>query len=544
MGHLYSVSGQIYQEAQEYIPNITMTEVAGALVYLNNKQNIVLDKTTKAGITAIYEPWFCQIEKESAEELLDRKKTAIVSDKERALNYSNKLASVGPKTEKLAKRKKRFSLDKVVETAIDEWESQVSLSLSNEQKQGVKNALIEPVSVLTGLPGTGKTMSLKAVVNILKEAGISFLLCAPTGIAAKNLANVTGLPAHTIHRAFSAQGSSDEKRESSYTGITGRDSGADLNSSDSDWGYSKDQPHPAEVLILDEASMLDQHLLYRVLDCTSSSCRIVFVGDAAQLPSVGPGNVLRDLIASGRFPVVSLTSIFRQKDTSDIVFAAHDIFHGKMPDLQIKSDFSLVEISDEGQVLEFIKQMSSKLYDKRANFQVLSPRHSGTVGVTNINDHLRNLLNPRRDGLVEIKLGGDTVREDDRIMVFKNKYKLDVFNGDVGKISSINTKVKEVEVKIFGETPLFIKIPYKDVPGFIRLAYACTVHKAQGLEYDFIIMPIVDSFRHQLQRNLLYTAVTRAKKKVILVGTRTALQKAILNDKEDMRRTLLKERLT
>ena len=542
MGHLYSVSGQIYQEAQEYIPTITLADVANALVYLNNEQTIVIDKLTKPGTVAIYEPWFWQIEQDSALDLVSRQKTAIVTDKERALNYGAKLASIGPKTEKVSKRKKP-SLSKVVEAAIDEWEGQVKLTLSANQKQGVKNALLEPVSVLTGLPGTGKTLSLRAVVNILKEAGVSFLLCAPTGIAAKNLTNVTGLQAHTVHRAFSAKGSSDEKRESSYTGIVGGDSGADLNASDSDWGYCKESPHPAEVLILDESSMLDQHLLYRVLDCTSSTCRIVFVGDAAQLPSVGPGNVLRDLIASGKFPVVSLDEIYRQKDTSDIVFAAHDIFHGKMPDLQHKSDFSLVEVSDENQVLDFIRQLSAKLYEKRSNFQVLSPRHSGTVGVTNLNDHLRNLLNPRRDGLVEVKLGNDTIREDDRIMVFKNKYKLDVFNGDVGKVSDINTKTKEVELKIFGEVPLFLKIPYKDVPGFIRLAYACTVHKAQGLEYDFIIMPIVDGFKHQLQRNLLYTAVTRAKKKVILVGTRTALQKAILNDKEDMRRTLLKDRL-
>jgi exodeoxyribonuclease V alpha subunit len=202
-----------------------------------------------------------------------------------------------------------------------------------------------------------------------------------------------------------------------------------------------------------------------------------------------------------------------------------------------------VEIREESFVLDFIRQLAVKFYEKRYNFQVLSPRHAGTVGVTNLNAVLREALNPRRNGIVEIKLGGDIIREDDRIMIFKNKYKLDVFNGDVGKISGISTKTKEVELKIFGETPLFIKLPYRDVPGFVRLAYACTVHKSQGLEYDYIIMPIVDSFKQQLQRNLLYTAVTRAKKKVVLVGTRTALQSAVLNDKEDLRRTLLKDRL-
>ena len=308
------------------------------------------------------------------------------------------------------------------------------------------------------------------------------------------------------------------------------------------WGYS-DAKHPAEIVVVDESSMLDQSLLYRILVSTSEKCRLVFVGDAAQLPPVGPGNVLRDLVNSKVVPVVALTDIFRQEDTSDIVYAAHEIHRGRTPKVENPSDFSLVPLSDESDVLNSICKISDKLYSRRENFQILSPRHAGTVGVTSLNTRLRDLLNPKVSGLQEVRVGQDTMREGDRIMVIKNNYKLKVYNGDVGKISRINIKLKEVEVKIHGVTPIFITFSFKEVPVYLRLAYACTVHKAQGLEYEYIVMPIVESFGRQLQRNLLYTAITRASKKVILVGTKTALSKAIANDNEDQRNTLFLERL-
>lgn len=388
------------------------------------------------------------------------------------------------------------------------------------------------------------TTSLQAVVRILQEANTSFLLCAPTGIAAKNLSNLTGAPAYTIHRAFAAKGVSDKKQEATYTGIVGgaRASIGKIGEGEF-WEYGLDNPHPAEVIVIDEASMLDQHLIYRLLTCTSPQCRMIIVGDAAQLPSVGPGNVLRGMIASGQFPVVNLTKIFRQKDTSDIVYAAHAIYRGEVPVCEPPSDFSLVQVSGEGQVLKVILRLAEKLYKQRRNFQILSPRHAGIVGVTNLNANLREILNPRRAGLREIRLKDDMLREDDRIMIVKNNYKFGVYNGDVGKISRIDSKAREVELKIFGAPPLFIRVPFQNVPKFVRMAYACTVHKVQGLEYDVIVMPLVDSFRHQLQRNLLYTAVTRAKKKVILVGAHTALTAAVINNKEDLRNTLFQERL-
>lgn len=548
LGHLFMRTGQIVAEVRQYIPDISDQAIAESLRDLHVDKSLRLDRETLPGVTAVYDPWAWTMESEATRMLGERKITAKYGDKTgEGLDvkaYIDRLSGVGNKTLK-ASKKKGAKLLKVAQIAIEEWGGSTSFVLSKTQEEGVLHALTEPISILTGLPGTGKTTSLFAVVRILQDSGIPFLLCAPTGIAAKRLASLTGAYAYTIHRAFAARGSFDERRETTYAGIVGDSdvSGAGNMGEGEFWGYDADSPHPAEVVIIDESSMVDQHLLYRLLSCTSSKCRMVFVGDAAQLPPVGPGNVLRDLIGSGRFPVTSLTEIFRQKDTSDIVFAAHAIYRGEVPEAQRESDFSLIETESDEQVLEVIRKLARKLYDKRKNFQVLSPKHAGTVGVTNLNSKLRALLNPAAPGLAEVKVGDDTIREDDRIMVIKNDYKLGVFNGDVGKIARIDRKAKEVEIKIFGETPLYVKVEFKNVPSLIRLAYACTVHKAQGLEYECIVMPLVDSFKHQLQRNLLYTAVTRAKQRVFLVGTRTALATAIRNDKEDQRNTLFRPRL-
>ena len=544
MGHLYMRTGQLLGTARTLIPNVTAKDISEALKECHDNKDLVVDKQTLSGSVAIYEPWSWEMESEGAKLVVQRQKTAAYKKGHLDVKlYLKRLQGVGPNTKAKATTK-RPRLAAVIKTAIEEWGLSSHITLSEKQKQGVFNALTEPVSILTGLPGTGKTVSLRAAVRILQDSDVPFLLCAPTGIAAKNLSAVTGAPAHTIHRAFSARGKSDEKRESTYTGIVG-ESGMDKGDmgQGSQWGYSPERSHPAEIVIVDEASMVDQHLMYRLLTCTSPECRLVFVGDPAQLPSVGAGNVLRDMIASGVFPVVHLSEIFRQKETSDIVFAAHGIYHGEVPTYQRGSDFTLVPLASEEKVLEVILRMAAKLYEQRRNFQVLSPRHSGTVGVTNLNDKLRAIINPQGLGLQEVRLGGDVIREGDRVMVVKNDYKKNVFNGDVGKVSRINRKDKDVEIKIHGSPPVFVHVEFKDLPRLIRLAYACTVHKVQGLEYDFIVMPFLDGFRHQLQRNLLYTAVTRARKRVVLIGTPTALATAVGNDKEDLRNTLFQERI-
>ena len=541
-GNMFLRTGAIYQMVQSYLGNVTKEQVLDSLASLHKRDLLVIDRTTCPGTAAVYDPFSYEMESQSAGMLLRRNAQGwLVPGTERTEKYLKDLGSVGPATKEAgATGEVQGRLDRVVRAAIEEWGTQAHLSLSDPQKDGIYHALTAPVSILSGLPGTGKTTSLLAAVRILQDAGVPFLLCAPTGIAAKNLASRTGAPASTIHRAFAAKGAS-EKRGSTYTGIVG-DSSTTSGPGNSEWGYGPGNTHPADVIILDEASMLDQHLLFRLLDGTKPDARLVFVGDHAQLPSVGPGNVLRDLIGSGVFPTVKLTQIFRQEDTSGIIFAAHSMVNGEVP--EPNKDFKLLSLSSEEEVLAAVLKIAKRFFDERKNFQILSPRHNGTVvGVTNLNARLRELINPASPGLGEIRLGGDIIREGDRIMVTQNDYKLGVFNGDVGKVARVDKGKNEIEIKVFGDMPLYVTISGKEAAKLIRLAYACTVHKAQGLEYDYIVMPLVMGFAHQLQRNLLYTAITRAKKQVILIGHPDAMVKAVHNAKEDERATLFQDRL-
>lgn len=543
MGHLYLSSGDMVSGITGYAPEIKKKDIAQTLKDLHDENLMVIDNKTREGTVALYEPWFHQIEVDSAELLVERSLRAVIRG-EAQDEFLQKLATVGPKTKKAASRK-GAKLKTVAKNAIKEWSEHGNISLSEMQLEGAVNALTESVSVLTGLPGTGKTTTLKTVVKVLQDAGIPFLLVAPTGIAAKRLSSVTGAEASTIHRAFGAQGMNlDTGRESTYAGVIGLGERDDSDGSQEDWGFSASQPHPAKVVVIDESSMVDQHLLFRVLTCTSRDCRVVFVGDAAQLPSVGPGNVLRDVISSGKFPVVDLREIFRQAEASDIVIAAHAINAGDVPSFEGKSkDFTFVEVRDESRVLETVTSAVMKLYERKTNFQVLSPRHGGTLGVTNLNLHIRELLNPKTPALREMRIGQETVREGDRVMVSKNNYRYEIFNGDVGKVAGLDPKSKHVRIKIHGPPPMEVRMTFKDAHTHLRMAYCMTVHKSQGQEYDVILMPWVNSFRHQLQRNLLYTAITRAKKKVILVGHPEAMKKAVDNNKVDARNTLFPDRL-
>jgi len=540
MGHLYINSGQLYQDTKSVLPTLTEREVAEAIADCVNESMLIIDSKTRPGTKAIYEPWFHLVEQESAIMLRNRNTNAVIQDTK---VYMDGLAGVGPSTQSMIAMGCDF--DAAVNTAIDEWCQMSNLSLSDHQKEGVFHALTKPITIITGLPGTGKSTSLRVAVKVLQDMGIRFLLVAPTGIAAKRMNEVTSAPAYTIHRAFGARnfGQGKEQRESSYKGIEGK---GDLTMGDGSleqWAYSPSEPHPAQVVFIDESSMLDQALLYRILHCTSSTCRLVLVGDAAQLPSVGPGNVLRDMVNSNIYPMVNLTAIFRQADTSGIVQAAHDIFGGIPPNTTSSKDFILLPSSKDEETLERVKLVVQKMYDAKKQFQVISPRHSGTIGVTNLNSHLREMLNPKRQGLAEFPLGNDVIREGDRVMVVRNNYDLEVYNGDIGKVSRIDRKDRQIEVKIHGTVPRLVQFPFAKIKEHLRLAYACTVHKCQGLEFEMIVMPITMSLGGQLQRNLLYTAITRAKKKAVLVGSNMAMAKAVGNNKEDMRNTLFLDRL-
>lgn len=547
MGHLYLTTGEVFSEVEALIGAVQHTVIAQCIANLHRDKQIVVDSKTRPGIKAIYEPWFYRIEIESAIRVYDRVGTARLDRNEDVLLHHVTAYTEAGTNAADAALKNPTGIRKVAEAALVDWSLGSKVTLSTLQLEGVVNALVEPVSIITGLPGTGKSTSLRATVSILKDAGISMLLVAPTGIAAKRMTALTGAPASTIHRAFGAQGwNKGEERAASYVGITGQ-SGGLLEGSDGSgelWECSE-VPHNADVIIIDEISMVDQHLLYRILECTKPTTRLVFIGDAQQLPSVGPGNVLRDLIASGLFPTVSLTEIFRQVETSQIVTAAHAICRGEIPPVgqDATSDFVLLPAKAEADILDLVVRLSARMYAKRENFQVMSPRHSGTVGVTNLNTQLREPINPKKSGLQEMRLGSETIREDDRIMVVRNNYELGVFNGDVGKVHKLDRKDKRIEVKIHGPPIQYVNIPFKDAASYLRLSYCTTVHKMQGQEADTIIIPLVTAFGPQLQRNLLYTAITRAKKRVIMVGHHDAFVRAIHNNHQDARNTLFLDRL-
>jgi len=538
-GHLFVDLPTLTERVLSLADTLDASKIGNALAELHKAGKIVVDRKTRAGTTAIYERGNWLAEEGSALALRNRVLSAAWSNVDTDYYYfRNHL--------EMALTRDAEGIDtteELVHRVVAQWSKANQISLTKQQEQGILNALLNPVSIITGLPGTGKTTSLRLLVRVLQAAQIDFLLVAPTGIAAKRLHNVTGKQASTIHRAFGSKGKAqDDGRKAAYEGVLKEATKGKSQKLSEEWQYGPDKPHHAKYVIVDESSMVDQALLYRLLSCTAPDCRIVLVGDAAQLPSVGPGNVLRDLIASKIVPVTSLTEIFRQDHISDIVVAAHQIHAGQVPDTNLP-DFNLIPHSHEDDVLREILDKAKELEALGVNYQIISPRHSGLVGVTNLNTQLRELLNPKGSGKSEISMGQSTVRQGDRVMVIKNDYELGVFNGDLGRIFRIDHTAKEIVVDIDGPTPQQVRFPFKDGMALLRLAYCTTVHKCQGQEWDQIVMPIIPAFRHQLQRNLLYTAITRARTKVTLIGAFQSVSTAVFNDKESERNTLFVERL-
>lgn len=386
------------------------------------------------------------------------------------------------------------------------------------QLQAIEEAVRSKVMVLTGGPGTGKTTTTQGIIAALKHMGMRILLAAPTGRAAKRMSEATGMEAKTIHRLL------------------------EFNPKD---GYKRNEETPLEgdALIVDECSMIDIILMNSLMKAVPRSMRVVFVGDIDQLPSVGAGNVLRDLIDSEKIPVVRLTRIFRQAQTSRIVMSAHAINQGRFPDTSNgkATDFFFIQQEDAGktaeEIVNLVKNRLPKAYSqKTSQIQVLTPMQRGVVGAANLNMALQNALNPCPTAL---NRGGYSFRQGDRVMQLRNNYDKEVFNGDLGYIESVDTEERTLLVN-FEDRLVEYEASELDE---LTLAYATTIHKSQGSEYPIVVMPVLMTHYVMLQRNLIYTGITRAKKICVLIGSKKALSFAIRNMSVLKRNSKLKERL-
>ena len=411
--------------------------------------------------------------------------------------------------------------------ALDIAQKSLSVELAKMQVEAVLNAINSKVMILTGGPGTGKTTIIKALLKIFSSENVDILLAAPTGRAAKRMSETTGYPSKTIHRL--------------------------LEFSPKNGKFEKDDKDPLNcgLLIIDEASMIDTLLMHHLLKAIPVTASFILVGDINQLPSVGPGNILRDIINSGIVNVVKLNEIFRQAKESLIITNAHKINEGFLPSLKNPPknssddellDFYFIEQGEPEKVLELILNITKNRIPERFKFnpiddvQILSPMHKGFIGAGNLNVELQKCLNPRKDGIVK---GGQTFCIGDKVMQIKNNYHLEVFNGDIGRIVKIDLENKELSVA-FGERVVKYDSTALDE---ITLAYAISVHKAQGSEYPAIVMPILIQHYPLLERNLIYTGITRGKKLVVLIGTKKAFTIAVKNNKTKKRYTYLMERL-
>lgn len=526
MGSLCLDVRDLFKRVKKECPTLSGEQLKTSLQHLESKGKLHIDRSYDQPY--IFSNWHFHLEDESVallESKLNSADDSVLSAALRTYTHS-----------------KSEDFERLVQEAVEKWCFDTQIALTETQKTAVINAMVSPISIITGLPGTGKTVTLSAISSILREGGVELLLAAPTGIAAKNLGKKARQPASTIHRAFAGKPSSTSDDISSYLGILER-GGSEEDTSSSVWSHNQGNPHQARYVAIDESSMLDQHLLYRILNSTRPDCRFVFVGDVAQLPSVGPGNVLHDLIESKLFPVTSLTEIFRQEETSDIVFAAHDINKGVCPVFPDSQEFVFVE-TRESECLDMVLAKAQELWQEGVDFQVLSPRHKGDVGVTNLNKELRQLFNPKSDMKSEVYLGGGTARVGDRVMIVSNDYQREIFNGDLATVVDIRVhgKVRKVSIQVKDEDSI-IELDLSEAESLLRLAYACTVHKFQGIEIDTIILPLLSSFSRQLQRNLFYTAVTRAKSRVFIIGQFEAMHTAARSQETDKRMTTFSLRL-
>ncbi len=406
-----------------------------------------------------------------------------------------------------------------------EWvQQQLSFQPAENQQAAIRCALENKVMVITGGPGTGKTTIVKAILKIFSKLKIKIMMAAPTGRAAKRMSEMTDHDAKTIHRL--------------------------LEYSIRKQGFQRNEKNPldCDLLIVDEASMIDTILMYHLLKAIPATASCIFVGDVNQLPSVGAGNVLNDIIASGFVAVIELNEIFRQAKASRIIVNAHKINEGELPAFNQSeisdpnNDFYFIEQDDPEKVLEIILELVNRRIPQRFGFdaiddiQVLTPMHKGVVGVANLNDQLQSVLNPGNGGVIR---GDRTYRINDKVMQIRNNYDKEVFNGDIGRITGICSEDRQITISFDNRDIVY------DFSGLdeIILAYAVSVHKSQGSEYPVVILPILTQHYILLQRNLIYTAVTRGRNLVVMVGSRKALAIGVNNNKTQQRFTRLRYRL-
>ena len=410
-------------------------------------------------------------------------------------------------------------------------EEKNGIRYADQQKKAIADALTTGLLILTGGPGTGKTPTLNAIIRLLKEAGEKVMLCAPTGRAAQRMTAVTGDEAKTIHRLLEVSYDVEDKP------VFKRNERNLLN---------------CDALIIDEVSMVDCALLESLLRAMPLSCRLILVGDSNQLPSVGAGNVLHDLIASGVIPVVTLTEIFRQSMQSLIVMNAHRIISGEMPELTVRdNDFFFMRMYRQEEVAYTVGDLCSRRlkntygYNILEHIQVLSPTRKGLLGTYELNNRLQSLMNPNASR--SVKVGVYTLYEGDKVMQSKNNYNIlwkkengeygeGVFNGDIGVMVEVNAAAKTYQVRFDDRVATYDS----ESVGDLELAYACTVHKSQGNEFDCVVMPVFRGAPQLMYRNLLYTAVTRARRMLILVGDESALRYMVENNRRILRYSGLK----
>lgn len=405
---------------------------------------------------------------------------------------------------------------------IKQYEKREGLNLAEQQIEAIKASLEHGIFVLTGGPGTGKTTVIKGILAVLERAGCKILLAAPTGRAARRLAESSGHKASTVHRMLE------------YT----------PNDSGFNFGKNEEDPLAADAIIVDEASMLDIVLMSSLLKAVPVGCRLILVGDVDQLPSVGPGSVLKDIIDSKKMPVVRLDNIFRQAALSGIVTNAHRINQGRPPVYEKNSDFEFVELDNEAKAAQYIVDLYADIRERDGweNVQILSPMHKNICGVQNLNKLLQDKINPPEFDKPEVIVNNISYREGDKVMQIRNNYEKEVFNGDIGIIKKIQPQMMVVYFPDVSEDNMSV-VYSKNEFDELQLAYAMSVHKSQGSEYKTVIMAVVNSHYILLQRNLLYTGITRAKAKVVLVGSERALNTAVFNDKTRKRYSLLASRL-